>query len=109
MLYPIVVFFFFLQVLLRAKETIFIPFRYQGYETDQFVPPQSPGHVFKHSATSLQPKDSSSSHGSILSKVVTVGINQGMCRICKMSLKTFIEIRICTLGNGWAKNLISNL
>jgi len=62
------------QVLLRAKETIFIPFRYQGYETDQFVPPQGPGQVFKHSATSLQPKDNNSSHGSILSKVVTATI-----------------------------------
>ena len=42
------------QIYLRAKETVFIPFRYQSFEADHKVAVQGPSH-FKTTPTSLQP------------------------------------------------------
>uniref|UniRef100_H2ZKT2 Nephrocystin-4 n=1 Tax=Ciona savignyi TaxID=51511 RepID=H2ZKT2_CIOSA len=58
------------QVFLRPKETIYIPFHYQGYEADHTVSPQGAGQHFKPTSTVLQP--SATNHGTIKSKTIKV-------------------------------------
>ncbi|XP_002122811.2 nephrocystin-4 [Ciona intestinalis] len=58
------------QVFLRPKETVYIPFRYQGYEADHTVSPQGAGHHFKATKTSLQPSKQQNNHGTIKSKII---------------------------------------
>jgi len=58
--------------MLRPKETVFIPFAYQGYEADHHVTTQNPSHFFQPATTSLQPTKEKQNYGTIKPKVVKV-------------------------------------
>lgn len=57
------------QVYLRPKETVYIPFRYQGFEVGKEIS-SGPTQFFKPTSTILQPIKASSNHGIIKPKVV---------------------------------------
>lgn len=60
------------QVFLRPKETVYVPFRYQGFEVDS-DPMLGPSQFFKPTTTALQPmKKQQKSNGTIKAKVARV-------------------------------------
>lgn len=60
------------QIYLRPKETVYVPFRYQGFEIGKEVS-SGPSQFFKPTSTVLQTIKASSNHGTIKPKVVKVG------------------------------------
>nr|XP_039250329.1 nephrocystin-4-like [Styela clava] len=57
------------QIYLRPKETVYVPFRYQGFEVGQEISP-GPSQFFKPTPTVLQQIKAGQNHGTIKAKIV---------------------------------------